>query len=309
MKNLFILFFLASIVPCFGQMKKEYVIETSDINRFWIAFDSIKNTKEKSKVFKELYHDKGSVFFKEQLKVSHDLRNINSFLESFEKYPKFWNSMRKPTLEMQNISKEIDLCFNKVKSIYPEFKPGNVCVFITPMVFQGRVDEQNTIVLAAEMNAPLVEIDLSEFEEDMSFIYINNIKSTIIHETIHLQQNYESTSVLSACIKEGSADFLAELFYGHPFKSPMYDYGIENESKLWTEFSKDLYFEDWSKWLYGSSKTKDRPMDTGYFMGYMITKSYYDKAKDKKEAIKEIIEITDFDQFLKDSGYATKFKD
>ncbi|WP_282133769.1 hypothetical protein [Cellulophaga baltica] len=307
-KKLLTIIISLSFVSCFGQSENEYAIETSDITNFWIAFDSIKNTEDKAKVFKELYHNKASKLFKEQLDISPDMQDIRTYLQSFEQYPKFWESLRKPTMDMHGISKNIQACYDKVENIYPKFKPGNVCVFLTPMVFQGRVHEGKTILMAAEMNAPLSEIDLSEFEEDMSFIYVNNIQSTIIHETIHLQQKYEAKNVLSACIKEGSADFLAELFYGQPFKSPAYDYGRKNESKLWTEFSKELSSEDWSKWLYGASETDKRPMDTGYFMDYMITKSYYEKAKDKNQAIKQIIEITDFNQFLKDSGYITKLK-
>lgn len=295
-------------ISCSAQSENEYVIETSDITNFWIAYDSIKKTKDKAKVFKELYHDKASKMFKEQLELSGDMRNIENYLESFEQYPKFWESLRKPTLDMHEISIDIHASFDKVKQVYPKFKPGNVCVFVTPMVFQGRAYNNETIIMAAEMNAPLTEIDLSEFEEDMSFIYANNIRSTIIHETIHLQQNYEPKDVLSACIKEGSADFLAELFFGQPFVSPMYEFGRENEELIWAEFLKDLYSEDWSKWLYGSSKTDERPMDTGYFVGYMITKSYYDKSKDKNIAIKEIIEINNFDEFLSTSGYSEKFK-
>jgi hypothetical protein len=43
-------------------------------------------------------------------------------------------------------------------------------------------------------------------------------------------------------------------------------------------------------------------------MGYQITKSYYENAKDKKKAIKDILTIRDEKKFLKDSRYPEKFK-
>ena len=47
--------------------------------------------------------------------------------------------------------------------------------------------------------------------------------------------------------------------------------------------------------------------DLGYYIGYKICESYYQSAKDKKQAIKDILEIKDFNQFLIDSKYEAKF--
>jgi len=43
------------------------------------------------------------------------------------------------------------------------------------------------------------------------------------------------------------------------------------------------------------------------FIGYKIAESYYSRAKDKKQAVKDILEIKDFNQFLKASRYDEKF--
>lgn len=308
MKNLFLILTLISTLSCKGQDEMNYTIETSDIANFWIAFDSIKKVDKKAEIFNKLYLEKASSLFDTIIALSGDIRNPQSYLESFEKYPKFWESIRKPTLELQNISSDISSCFKKVKNVYPKFEPGDVCVFVGPMVIQASVPTGNIIFMGAEMNIPLNEIDLSEFEEDMSFIYQNDIKSTIIHETIHLQQKGKSKNLLQLTIREGSADFLAELFLGEPYVSPIYDYGKKNESKLWEEFSEELDSEDWNQWFYAKSKTEERPADLGYFIGYMITKSYYDKAKDKNKAVQEIIEVTDYPKFLERSEYSEKFK-
>jgi hypothetical protein len=40
---------------------------------------------------------------------------------------------------------------------------------------------------------------------------------------------------------------------------------------------------------------------------YKIAKTYYDRAADKKQAIRDILEIKDYDAFLAKSGYAEKF--
>jgi hypothetical protein len=50
------------------------------------------------------------------------------------------------------------------------------------------------------------------------------------------------------------------------------------------------------------------PQDLGYCMGYRIAKSFYDRALNKSQAIREILQLTDFVAFLKASGYAERFE-
>jgi uncharacterized protein YjaZ len=60
--------------------------------------------------------------------------------------------------------------------------------------------------------------------------------------------------------------------------------------------------EGWDGWTYGGAKD-GRPDDLGYWMGYKITKAYYDKAEDKKKAVKEMLTIRNFERFVEKSGY------
>ena len=64
----------------------------------------------------------------------------------------------------------------------------------------------------------------------------------------------------------------------------------------------------YSRWLYSGDNSVGRPSDLGYFMGYKICEAYYENAADKKQAVKDIIEVQDFETFLKQSRYEEKFK-
>jgi len=64
---------------------------------------------------------------------------------------------------------------------------------------------------------------------------------------------------------------------------------------------------DNSLWLYNGNSIKDRPADLGYYMGYKIAEAYYKNAADKKQAVRDILEIKDFAAFLKASRYEEKF--
>ena len=61
--------------------------------------------------------------------------------------------------------------------------------------------------------------------------------------------------------------------------------------------------EELEDWMYGTSGKDDRPNDLGYWIGYEIVKSYFDKQEDKKQAIFDILAHSNQQQFLKESGY------
>jgi hypothetical protein len=61
-------------------------------------------------------------------------------------------------------------------------------------------------------------------------------------------------------------------------------------------------------WLYQDEKAKDKSADLGYYVDYKIVGSCYKNAADKKQAIRDILEIEDFSDFLKASRHADKFK-
>ncbi|MEP6732208.1 MAG: lytic murein transglycosylase, partial [bacterium] len=62
-----------------------------------------------------------------------------------------------------------------------------------------------------------------------------------------------------------------------------------------------------SRWLYNqgsSTATASHPGDLGYFIGYRIAEAYYAKQTDKRAALRDIIEMSNADDFLARSGYA-----
>jgi len=65
-----------------------------------------------------------------------------------------------------------------------------------------------------------------------------------------------------------------------------------------------MYLNRYSNWIAnGDQESAEKPADLGYYVGYEICKAYYDKATDKKQAIKDIFTIRDYKAFLEKSGY------
>lgn len=74
------------------------------------------------------------------------------------------------------------------------------------------------------------------------------------------------------------------------------------EKEIETAFLADMDKTDTSKWLFNA--TADKPGDLGYWVGYRIAKSYYQRAPDKRQALREILEMDDPKAFLAKSGWS-----
>src|SRR6185295_13182065 len=119
---------------------------------------------------------------------------------------------------------------------------------------------------------------------------LDNIIAVNIHEYVHTQQRGNPKNILGHSIKEGSCDFITELVMGQPMQNNYIQYGRLHEKDLAEKFKVEMYTTQFGNWLYNGSRAKTMA-DLGYYMGYAICKSYYNNASDKKNAIKEIIEL------------------
>lgn len=133
----------------------------------------------------------------------------------------------------------------------------------------------------------------------------SKILDIVIHELIHIEQNTApANTLLARSINEGAADFISELVLGYNLNARIHEYGNAHEKELWEKFRKQMDGENTEEWLYnGFDPNRGYPQDLGYYMGYRICQAYYQKAADKKQAVKDILEIQDFNAFLAKSGY------
>lgn len=273
--------------------KKNYIF-TNDINHYWEAYDQIKKTDDTHKKYElinTLYIDKAS----DGLKVFMKKRNLNDsvFVENINKLPKYWNSVRNSTLAIKSKQKEIEKYIKKLKYIYPELKPANIYFTIGGLSSGGTADSE-MVLIGSEILVGNPATDTSELTSDWlknTFKhrkYLDVVYLTV-HEYVHTNQKDGYVNLLGHSIKEGSCDFIAELVLGKPIKTSYIEYGKSNLSQVKEDFKAEMYSNRNDKWLYNGKKS-DHP-DLGYFMGYEISKSYYQNHPDKKQAVKDIIEL------------------
>jgi len=315
MKKKFLSIFILLILAKALSAQKQSSIYTADIDNFWTAYDAIQKTNDLSQkiaIINSQYINKGS----NGLKAFMAARQYNDTLwvQLIDKLPKFWNSIRPNTLSIKHKTAEFEKAIKKLKEIYPDLKPAEMYFTIGGLRSGGTVKD-NMVLVGAEIATGNASTDVSEFTSNwLKNVFkeqsLDNIVSLNIHEYIHTQQKTTSSNLLSQSIREGSCDFIAELSIQKPLQTKYLNYGKTNALSIKELFKKEMFFNDYTNWLYnGNQRTEDA--DLGYYVGYEICKAYYQQAKNKKQAIKDIIEL-DFgnDQmvelFLATSGFYTE---
>ena len=286
---------------------------TADIDHFWEAFDNLKSCKtfaDSANSFQQLYLDRATDGLIDFIRV-RDFQ-AEKYVKLVAKYPKFYKSLRKNSFEVKKSEQTIERVFLKFKEIYPNFKPFKVC-FAMGIMNTGGTISNNFVLIGTEITTSTKEMDLSEFEDnEYRKIFQGNedlqtkIKSLVAHECVHTQQpksidpNSIKCELLYRTIREGSADFIDELVTSNEKTN---EYGDKNEKQIWTDFKNEICYENSNNWLYNHSTVKGKPADLGYFVGYKIAKEYYKNSKDKKQAVNDIIDMTNPLRFLELSKY------
>ncbi len=284
-------------------------IVTSDIELFWKAYDKAK-PENNLIVYRDDYLKKGSAGLKEFQRLR--IGSSCALLDSIEARPKYYAALREPSLKIAPYEKQIRTTFRKLKEIYPAAVFPDVYFLIGRMNSAGTLSDTG-LLIGVDMFGKNEGAPLDELKDWHKAVVssADRLPFIVAHELIHYQQKYppnEEWTLLGKAVQEGSADFVGELIAGDNINPHLHAYADPIEKQLWLEFKKEMGGKDASNWLYQGDKAKDKPADLGYYIGYKIAASYYRNATDKKQAVRDILEIKDFTAFLKTSRHEEKFK-
>jgi uncharacterized protein YjaZ len=284
----FVLNFNALSQNIFSGNPDSSVFLTNDIDNFWKAFKDFQNDSSVNS-FGTKYIDIGSKGVKGF--IPNRIESSAHLFSTVKKRRADYEKVKENTLRIKEKEKQCRSVFYALKYWYPQaqFPP---VYFIIGAYNSGGTFNEDGLFIGAEMQTD-----------------INNIPYIVAHELIHFQQKNwsEYPTLLQQSIIEGSADFLGELISGVNTNKAANEYGNKNADRLCREFVARMDSTNYADWLYGVSGKDDRPHDLGYWIGYKITEQYFKNAGDKKKAIEEILDIKDYKEFLKKSGYLKKY--
>ena len=294
----FLIFVLAIQINQFsiGQTFQQKFV-TDDVTNFWNAYQKIRSTKDSSQQYqflRDYYINKGT----EGLRRLIEVRNYTEkdYIDAINNYPRFWASIKENTLTVQNLMAEIQANLLKLKHAYPGLKPATIYFAVGAFRTNGTTQDQN-ILIASEMSLADSSTVIDELPARLHSFYKEyqprkNLPFLCTHEYIHTQQKKMVENLLSNCLYEGIAEFVASTATGKKSSSPAIEFGKANQDNIVKQFVADLFImSNDNNWLWGENKNHFKVRDLGYYIGYEICERYYSSSADQLKAIRELIEL------------------
>jgi hypothetical protein len=283
---------------------------TTDIARFWTAFDQMTSAFDTLPLRRD-YLDVGTDGLKDFTNRRwKDARTLAGMVWPRREY---YASVRANTLRVAGLESDIRRIYRSLDTLYADAVFPDVYFAIGGMATGGTTGEHG-LLIGTELFSRAADSPIGSLTPWQQSVVrsIDALPVIVAHELTHYQQRYGASpeTLLATSIQEGSADFVGELLSGKTINDHLRVYGDAHEAELWRSFSMAMNGSDLSLWLYNggaASGTDGRPADLGYYVGARITAAYFDKQTNKKQALRDILTIRDFGQFLNASGYAAKF--
>lgn len=274
--------------------RAEPVVSTSDVERFYAIYEAADGKPTADQLQRD-YLDQGT----DGLKHFASIRKITGerIAKAIVDRPEIYVRARECVAVLPAAKTRVGSALNRFSELYSGARFPPVTISIgrgRPVAVAGPNDGIN-IGLEALCATTFINPDVED-----------RLVRVMVHEFIHVQQDpaltdKENATVLDVSLVEGSAEFVTELLTGDVAYAYMADLVKGQELEIETRFQADMASTDLSKWLYNS--TPSNPQDLGYWVGYRIAKAYYSNAKDKRQALEEIITMSDARAILAGSGW------
>ncbi len=289
-----------------------FTLEMRSMDQFWPYFEEAKANPDSAKQYLKNYILLGPPEIRDYYAIRYyNLENM--FGQMINGSPKYYSYL-KEYLKKQSVDglkQQTELAMQTFKTLYPNAVFPKVYM-VPGLLNSGGTASEMGLFIGGDMygrSDGMPVIELNDWQKE-AIMEMKMLPQLIIHELMHFQQNYgdkvNRDKVLYKIIEEGVCDFLVELSTGIPIQSAQLDYlnSPENFELITIDLQQELFSEDLSNWLYNGGSIEDRPHDLGYALGYLISKSYYQNAVNKKEALENLLTTNDMRSILEASDYA-----
>lgn len=315
MKKAFVFILILFYNVAFAQQE---TIITTDIKNFWEAYDQIKTTKDSTaqlSIIQHSYINKATPGLRALMQV----RNYTpqGFVDAINNYQHYWPSIRANTLKVGYYAQKINKAVKSLNQLYP-LKPAKI-YFSIGALRTGGTTLEDKVLIGAEISMADEKTNTEELRKDyphlVSFFKtrpIDGLVFTNVHEYVHTQQKTTiGNTLLTQVVLEGVAELLAEKALKASSPNPQIAYGKTNDAQIKAAFEKEMFSSSVANWLYNSPNNQFKMRDLGYYVGYAICQKFYDLSKDKKTAIKDMIQLDynkeeDLIAFVEKSKYFDK---
>jgi len=272
-------------------------VTTHDITHFWEAYDRIKATNDTAEQ-RQLLHShfiaKASVG---QLAMFEARRYTpDEYLHAIRSYPRFWASVREHMLSADIHVQAMQDGVERLRVLYPQMRPADI-YFTVGVLRSGGTITDGMVLIGSEIALADSSTVTDEFPAELGHLpghFATNPRQDIafanVHELIHTQQPGRwGYDLLSQSLHEGIAEFIPTLAMDRPSYAASVRYGVANTEKVRAVFEEELFAYWIDRWIWNDTHGPFPVRDMGYFVGYSMAQRYYENAKDKPQAIAELI--------------------
>ena len=285
---------VAWISICVPAQSAETMIHTDDVDLFYKVYDAADGHPIAEQLQRD-YLDAGS----EGLHNLAKLRNVSGvrIADTLSKHPELYVKARGCTAALPRVRERVEVALRNLVRLYPQARtpPVTIAVGRGKPVGVGSPVTGLQIGLEALCSAEWMNPNVED-----RFVHV------IVHEYAHVQQvrelvDDEHPTVLERSLIEGAAEFVAALTSGKTGYAHFDALTKGREREIETAFVADVDQTELSRWV--DNSTMEKGNDLGYWVGYRICKAYYQRATDKRQALREILELSDPHAFLAKSGW------
>lgn len=272
-------------------------IRTGDVDRFYALYDATGGKPDVVRLQRDYldHASDGFVAFMRMRRITAD--RIAATLAA---QPDLYVKARDCARQLPAIRTRLTASLGKMRALYPDARLPPVTLAIGRGKPVGTANADGVMIgLEALCAADFMVADPQD-----RFVHV------IAHEYVHVQQaaagsdDEEGATVLKAALLEGGAEFVGELMSGAVSYQHLARITHRREARFETGFLDDIDKPaEGSRWLYNGRGTPDWPGDLGYWVGYRIARAYYARAKDKRAAVRDLIELRDPRAILAASGW------
>jgi hypothetical protein len=237
------------------------------------------------------------------------------------RYPRYYAAVQNTTLSLAQataVTGDIRRGLARLAELYPEARFPDVYFLIGTLSTGGTAGPSGMLVGTEQYGSgpDTPRDELPDWAKAATAAHsFANLAALVVHEAVHTQQGGgggpggQRNTLLRQALVEGGADFLTELTVGaRSAPEPRETYGRAHERAVWLDFKDEMATDSTVRtWMYNGMVPPDKnhgAVDIGYWVGSRIARAYYERATDKRAAVRELLVLRDPEALLAESGYA-----
>lgn len=285
---------------------------TQDLARFWLAHDAAQAERDPARrapIYQHDYLAPGSAGLQEftRLRIS----SAADLAATIARHPRYYAQLRDRGERIAEQEPAIRAGMRRMAELHPGAVFPDVYFLIGRMNSGGTLSDTG-LLIGLEMFGREADTPIEELGPWHRAVVrgLDGLPQIVNHELVHYQQRNvfgDPPTLLEICLNEGVADFITELATGSHINPQVHAWAEPRAAALWSEFTAIRGGTDARGWIYDATPGGGRPADLGYWIGYRIARSYYQRAADKPAALQQLLAIDDAEALLKRSGLADEF--